>query len=347
VSHFSKPGCSRRRALRALLALAVAGGASRYPARADETIKVRLGTLAPRGSFYHHVLQEMAEKWRQAQGAGASFTIFTDGTQGGEADMVRRMRIGQLNAALITVVGLMQIERSAAALQVMPLVFRNWEELDFVREKITAKLDQRMLEKGFVVLFWGDAGWVRYFSREPARRPEDFKNRKIFAWAGDNDQIQVMKALGYQPVPLETADILPGLQTGLINVVPSATYYALAGQFNTIAHYMLDLRWVPIVGAAVVTRQVWDAMSPAGREQLLAAARVAGPQMRSHARKEDDEAVEAMKKRGLVVHTPTSEEEAEWRRTVEQAYPRIRGTLVPADAFDEVIALLREYRNQQ
>jgi len=287
----------------------------------------------------------MAEKWRQAQGGGATFTIFTDGTQGGEADMVRRMRIGQLNAALITVVGLMQIERSVAALQVMPLVFRNWEELDFVRERITARFEQRMLEKGFVVLFWGDAGWVRYFSKEPAHRPEDFKSRKIFAWAGDNDQVQLMKTLGYQPVPLETADILPALQTGLINVVPSGTYYALAGQFNTIAHYMLDLRWVPIVGAAVVTRTVWDAMSPAGREQLMAAARVAGPQVRAHARKEDDEAIEAMKKRGLNVYAPSAEEEAEWRRAVEQAYPRIRGTLVPADAFDEVMILLREYRS--
>lgn len=153
MSHFIKPGCSRRRVLRALFALAVAGRASPRPARADDAIRIKLGTLAPRGSFYHRVLQEMAEKWRQAQGASASFTIFTDGTQGGEADMVRRMRIGQLNAALITVVGLMQIERSVAALQVMPLVFRNWEELDFVREKITARLDQRMLEKGFVVLF--------------------------------------------------------------------------------------------------------------------------------------------------------------------------------------------------
>ncbi|HXX11865.1 MAG TPA: TRAP transporter substrate-binding protein DctP [Burkholderiales bacterium] len=344
MSPLSPLGCSRRTLLRAGLTVAVAGAVS-LPARADEAVRVRLGTLAPRGSFYHRALQEMAEKWRQAQGGGATFTIFTDGTQGGEADMVRRMRIGQLNAALITVVGLMQIERSVAALQVMPLVFRNWEELDFVRERITARFEQRMLEKGFVVLFWGDAGWVRYFSKEPAHRPEDFKSRKIFAWAGDNDQVQLMKTLGYQPVPLETADILPALQTGLINVVPSGTYYALAGQFNTIAHYMLDLRWVPIVGAAVVTRTVWDAMSPAGREQLMAAARVAGPQVRAHARKEDDEAIEAMKKRGLNVYAPSAEEEAEWRRAVEQAYPRIRGTLVPADAFDEVMVLLREYRS--
>src|SRR5690242_993179 len=102
-------------------------------AHAQEPVKIRLGTLAPKGSSYHRVLQEMGERWRQAQGAGSTFTVFTDGTQGGEADMVRRMRVGQLNAALISVVGLMEIDRSVAALQYMPMVFHDWNEMDAVR----------------------------------------------------------------------------------------------------------------------------------------------------------------------------------------------------------------------
>src|SRR5690242_16149015 len=113
-------------------------------ARAQEPIKIRLGTLAPKGSSYHRALQEMGEKWRQAQGANSTFTIFTDGTQGGEADMVRRMRVGQLNAALISVVGLMEIDRSTAALQYMPMVFHDWNEMDAVREKVHGTLEQRL-----------------------------------------------------------------------------------------------------------------------------------------------------------------------------------------------------------
>ncbi len=70
------------------------------------------------------------------------------------------------------------------------------------------------------MLFWGDAGWVRFFSKEPVLHPADLKKLKLFVWAGDNQQVDIMKALGYQPVPLETGDILPGLQTGLIDAVP-------------------------------------------------------------------------------------------------------------------------------
>jgi hypothetical protein len=61
---------------------------------------------------------------------------------------------------------------------------------------------------GFVVLAWGDAGWVRFFSKEPAVRPDDYKRMKFFAWGSEPDQQAIMKSLGYTPVPLETTDIL-------------------------------------------------------------------------------------------------------------------------------------------
>ncbi len=313
---------------------------------AQEPVKIRLGTLAPKGSSYHRVLQEMGEKWRQAQGAGSTFTVFTDGTQGGEADMVRRMRVGQLNAALVSVVGLMEIDRSTAALQYMPMVFHDSGELDAVREKLHGTLEQRLLEKGFVVLFWAEGGWARFFSKAPASTPEDFKKTKMFVWSGDNDQVDLMKAMGYQPVPLETADILPGLQTGLITAVPSAPFYALAGQFDSVAKHMLDLKWVPVTGATVITKKVWDQLSPAGRDQLRIAADAAGVKVRERARQEDLEAVEAMKKRGLIVHPVTPELEADWRRMAEAAYPKLRGTMVPAEMFDQVRAIVTEYRKQ-
>ena len=325
-------------------AIAWALGGVMASAAGQEPVKIRLGTLAPKGSVYHRALQEMGEKWRQAQGAGSAFIVYTDGTQGGEADMVRRMRVGQLNAAMISVVGLMEIDRSVTALQYMPMVFHDWAEVDYVREKLHGELERRLLDKGFVVLFWGDVGWARYFSKEAELTPDDFKKTKLFVWSGDNDQVDLMKALGYQPVPLETADILPGLQTGLITAVPVSAYYALAGQFDTVAKHMLDLKWVPVVGATVITRKVWDQMAPAAREQLKLAGNAAGIKVRERARQEDLDAIEAMKKRGLIVHPVTPELEADWRRMAEAAYPKLRGTMVPAEIFDQVRATVAEYR---
>ena len=81
------------------------------PARADN-VSLRVGTLAPKNSLYHRQLLEMGEAWRAAQGEGSKYLVYPDGSQGGEAEMARRMRIGQLQGALLSVVGLREIEPS-------------------------------------------------------------------------------------------------------------------------------------------------------------------------------------------------------------------------------------------
>jgi TRAP-type C4-dicarboxylate transport system substrate-binding protein len=332
--------------LSSLVAALLVGSLSPLPAAAQEPVKIRLGTLAPKGSSYHRALQEMAEKWRAAAGGGSSFIIYTDGTQGGEADMVRRMRVGQLNGALLSGLGMAEIDNGIGAMQFIPMLFRDWAEVDFARERVRATLEKRMLERGFVVLFWGDAGWVRYFAEEPSVRPEDFKRAKMWVNASDTRQSDLMKSLGYQPVPLEIADILPGLQTGLITALPMGTFYALAGQFDTVAKHMLDLRWAPLLGGAVVTKKAWDAMTPAARDALRVAADQAGAKIRERGRQEDQEAIEAMKKRGLTVHPATPEIQAEWRKLAEGVYPRIRNEWVPPEIFDQVHAAVQDYRKQ-
>lgn len=309
-----------------------------------QTVQLRMGTVVPKNSLYHQKLMEMGEAWRTAQGGNARFVVFTDGSQGGEAELARRMRIGQLQGALMSVVGLREIEPSIAALQNLPLLFRSWDEVDHVREKMRPAMEKRFLERGFVVLGWGDAGWVRFFSKEAALRPDDFKRMKFFAWGSEPEQQAIMKSLGYTPVPLETADVLPSLQTGMINVIPATPYFALASQIYGTATNMLDINWAPIVGAVVVSKTAWDGMSPAAQQALRTAGDKAGQQMRAKARQEVDEAVAAMKKRGLTVNTPNAEQMREWTTLAEKLYPRIRGTMVPAETFDEVFFHLKAYR---
>jgi len=311
---------------------------------AESTSRVKLATLAPRGTSFHQILQTMGEEWKRAPGGGVNLTIYTDGTMGGEADMVRRMRAGQIQAAMLSVAGLAEIDDSVRALQNMPMMFRSLEELDYIREKLRPDLERRFKEKGFVVLFWGDAGWVRFFSKHPALTPEDYKKLKMFVWSGDNNQIDLMKAAGYRPVPLEYTNTLTGLQTGLIEAVPTTPFYALAGQFYGPASHMLELNWAPLVGGTVITKKVWDGLTPETREALLKAATSAGERVKTRSRAESAESVEAMKKRGLTVHPVSPELETAWRTFAEGIYPKIRGTIVPANMFDEVQRLLKEQR---
>jgi TRAP-type transport system periplasmic protein len=305
----------------------------------------RIGTLAPKNSLYHRQLLEIGEAWRAAQGGQAKFVVFPDGSQGGEVELARRMRIGQLQGALLSIVGLSEIEPSINALQSIPLLFKTWEEVDYVREKMRSAMEKKFLDRGFIVLAWGDAGWVRFFSKDPLMRPDDFKKMKFFSFAGENEQQEIMKSLGFTPVPLETADILPSIQTGMINVVPSTPYFALATQIYGKVPNMLEINWAPVVGALVVTQKAWNEMSPAGQQALRSSGEKAGIQIRNKARQEVDEAVQAMAKRGLLIHKPNAEQLKEWQELADKLYPRIRGTLVPAETFDEVMQHLKAYRS--
>ena len=307
--------------------------------------QLRIGSLVPKNSVYHRQLMELGEVWKKGQEGSPRFAVFTDGSQGGEAEMTRRMRIGQLQGALLSVVGLREIEPSVAALQAMPLLFKSWEEVDYVREKMRAAMEKKFADKGFVVLSWGDAGWVRFFSKEPAVRPDDYKKMKFFAWGAEADQQAIMKSLGYTPVPLEPTDILPAIQTGMISVVPSTPYFALATQIYNTAPYMLEINWAPIVGALVVTQKTWSDMTPESQAAMRSASEKAGAVIRAQARKEVDEAVDAMKMRGLKVTHPTTEQMQEWNALADSLYPRIRGTMVPAETFDEVMMHLKAYRS--
>jgi TRAP-type C4-dicarboxylate transport system substrate-binding protein len=106
-----------------------------------------------------------------------------------------------------------------------------------------------------------------------------------------------MRALGYHPVPRETADILPGLKTDLINAIPLPPNQAMLGQCYTVAKHMLDMKWTVLSGATIIRKDTWDKIAPDVQKQLRAAADVAGAKIRASDRKEDNESIAAMQKK--------------------------------------------------
>jgi TRAP-type C4-dicarboxylate transport system substrate-binding protein len=328
-----------------MLPLAAAALLAAGAARAIDPPVIKMASVAPKGSIYHRVLQEIGEAYRVSRGGQGRVIVYTDSVQGTESDTVRRMRVGQLDASMLTIVGLSEIDPSVAALQFMPMMFRSWEEVDHVREQLRPILEEKLAAKGFSVLFWGEVGWVQFFSKDRIATPEEFKRARIFVWAGDSAQVGLMKSLGYQPVPLQITDIVPGLETGMIDAVPVAPMWSLVGQFDRVARHMLPVKWVPIVGATVMRRTTLEGLSPTSREALLKAAQGAGEKLRTHRTSQDEEAIRAMRDRGLVVQPLTPELERAWLDVAERSWPLVRGSLVPAETFDRVQQILAEFRS--
>jgi len=306
--------------------------------------RVKLATLAPKGTSFHLILQEMGQAWRAAPDGGVRLTIFTDGTMGGEADVVRRMGLGQLQAGLLTTSGLTDISDKVSGLQNIPVAYRSYGEVEYVRERLGPVYAEVLREKGFVVLGWFDSGWVQIFSKERLERPDDMKGGKVFVVPGSPGTLEVARSIGTQPVELEPTDVLVSLQTGLVNIAPAPPIYALAAQFYQPAPFMLDVNWVPLSGAIVMSNKTWDRLSEAQRSVVRESAEAACVKLTERARVEMQESVDAMVKRGLEVVRPEGEQREAWMAFGESLHPQIRGGVVPAAEFDEIMRLLAEYR---
>ena len=313
-----------------------------------ETTEIKLATILPRGVGQDFILRKLAEDWKKASGGTVELKLAPGAQKDGEAGIVKKLNSKNYQAGLLSAVGLSEIEKDVTALQLMPLVFRDWDEVDFVRERIRGRLEDRLRAKGFIVLFWADSGWVNFFSKEEMTTPANFKTSKMFCWAGSAAQVEIMKSLGYHPMALETDNIHPSFASGMIDSAPLTPAFAMGFQIPTVAHYVLDVNWGPIVGAAIIRQDVWEKIPRELQKTLLSLCDKAAVDIRAEGRRFHKEALATLRKGPKTqVHTLTAEERRQWDALAVELGPKVRGKLVPDQIYDEVQQLLKEFRAPQ
>ena len=310
------------------------------------TIVVNMGTLAPEGTAWHDALLQMKLDWNRISRGRVVLRIFPSGVQGDENTMIRKMRIGQLQAVAVSGNGLSRIEPAISCLQI-PLMLDSYEELDYVRDRLAPQLEGMLEQKGFKILNWADGGWVRFFTKRPASTLDDIRDMKLLISAGDPDTEILYKYFGFRVVPLPYTEVLTALQTGLIEAVQGPPLYAMVEQWFGLATNMTEVKWSPLVGATVISNRVWERIPANMRPELLEAARTAGRRLLTEIRQLNEDAVPAMTKRGLNVVKPDTAALVSWSFEAKNAYPKLRGDYVSADLFDEVERLRNEFRSQQ
>jgi len=317
-----------------------------------QDVNIIMATLAPAGSPWCQVLEKMGAEWKRISNGRVRLSIRAGGTVGDEPDSVKRLRIHSIQAVALSGAGMGGIEPGVAALQI-PMMFDSYEELDYVRDRIAPKLEKRMEANGFIVLNWGDAGWVHFFSNKEVSRLDDLRKLKLFTWAGDADEVELWKTNGFHAVPLAATDIGQGLMTGLIDAVPTTPLYAETSHIFETAKYMCDVKWAPLVGATIIEKVTWEKIPADQRVEMLKAAQDSGQALRDGIRGMGDRAIATMTQgqpgkrssRLMVVHADAATV-ADWRKQAEAVYPKLKGKMIPADLFDEVQKLHEEYKTK-
>jgi TRAP-type C4-dicarboxylate transport system substrate-binding protein len=312
----------------AALALALATGAR------AQVVTLKLGTLAPQGSTWYDLLKEMAQRWEQASGGQVKLRIYAGGAQGSEGDMVRKMGIGQLQAASISNVGMHDVIPEPQALSV-PFLFDSEAQMDCAFAKVRPQIEAALEKRGLVAIQWSRIGAIHLFCDAPHKTPADTAGARIWAWEGDPKSVEAFRAAGLTPVVLSATDIVPSLQTGMIDCIPNVPLYVLTAHLYEKASYMMDQPWSWLVGATLVRKEAWEKIPADTRAKLLQIAQDLGKKVDDEVRRLNVDAVAAMQKQGLKT---VPGDRASWRVAMERTWPVVRGGVVPAPFFDQVKA---------
>ncbi len=313
---------------------------------ADAQVTVKLATLVPKDSAWHQILLEGVAKWHKLSGGKVRVIVYPGGTQGDDPDVVRKMNLRTLDAALLTSVGVAEIDKSIYALSV-PMMYEDYDEVYAVLEKMRPRLESSIESKGFIVLNWMDAGWLHFFAKKPVATPDDLKRLVLFQWAGDPNSLEIWQRAGFNPRPGASTELATGLQTGLYEAFVASPQIAVVTGYYENAKNMTDLKWALLLGATVIRKEVWNRIPSDLKPGLIEAMREAGAKLRSDIRQSTNRDIQSMKTRGLTVVPVDVRTLQMWRAAVDMAKPSIRGGFAPADAYDEALKYRDDYRKQK
>ncbi len=311
-------------------------------ATAADALGLKLGSIAPKGSPWETALRRLSAEWARISDGAVTIQVYPAGAAGDESDMIRKMRIGQIQAALLTVSGLQQIWNGVKVLS-YPLFVRDDAEFQYVMEHLWPLVDREMEARGFKVVFWSPGGWMYFFTRLPVSRPDDLRRQKIWVW-GDPDEILAWQSMGFQVVPLSSLDVMTSLSGGMIDGMVTSPLVAASNQWFGVASNMAGLRLSPLWGAMVIPLRTWEAVPAGLRPRLLEAAGKAAAELAPEIGKADEAAIGVMRKYGLVVSEVPPAARAEWEDVVGRGLTFLEGTAYDRAAIAAARKIIADYR---
>ncbi len=305
----------------------------------------RIGSAAPENSPWGRTLNRLAAEWTEMSNGRVRVQVFHNSIAGIEADMVRKMRIGQLQAVVLSSTGLSNFSESLLTLS-MPLLIRTQEEFDHIFPQVEPELREQIREFGFRVMGWSTAGWLYFFSDEEMRVPDDLRTAKLAASPEEMDLVRAYQLMGFQPVPVPYTERLASLVSGLANSYLTVPILAAGFQWFGATPNMLNLRVGPAPGAILMSERAYQRLPADIRDEMMVRAEEIAGSLNDDILELEQTAIETMVDFGLTVHEPTEAEEAVWITELQDSYDVTLGLVFDEEFFRTIQGMLDEFRGR-
>jgi TRAP-type C4-dicarboxylate transport system substrate-binding protein len=325
--------------LGALLAIGLAGVAG-FANAAD----IKIATVAPDGSHWMQQMRKGAAEIQQRTAGRVIIKFYPGGVMGNDAQVLRKIRIGQLQGGALTA-GALGERYAPLNLYGIPLLFRSLDEVDAVRSRLDPIMQKGLEEAGFVSFGFTEGGFANLLSNEPIHGVDDMRRKKVWVPDGDEISFLAMQNLGLSPVVLPVTDVLTGLQTGLIDIAFASPVAALVLQWQTKTKYITELPLSYSMGIFAIERDAYSKLTADDQQVIRDVMSKTMGQLDHEARDDNEHARAVLHQAGLQPVTVDASHIAEWRANVESLYPQLRQRPdIDAAMFDQLLAILAEYR---
>jgi TRAP-type C4-dicarboxylate transport system substrate-binding protein len=315
------------------------------PAFAQRKVTIKLVSLVPENTPWGTLLNRMAAEWAALTGGEVELKIYHN-NKSSEADLIRQLNMNQIQAAMLSTLGMKLISPPVMTLS-CPFLIRNNEELDLVLDSLKPDLEKGIGEKGYITLAWSKIGWVRFFSKSPVFVPADLKKQRLGTSNTETELIDAFRAMGYQIAPVALNQILVSLSGGQIDAVYQSPVNAGGLQIFGLAKNMASIRVAPFLGSIIMNRRGWNAIPERYRPGLMGTVRRVEAELDGSVQALEGEVIDTMLRYGLVINQLSSEQEQLWYADVEKTMPSLAGTIFDRDMYKRIESLLRPLRERR
>ena len=283
---------------------------------AAKTLKI--ATLAPAGTTWMNEMQAGAKLIKERTAGRVKLKFYPGGVMGNDQSVHRKIKIGQLHGGAFTPGGLAQVNTSIQALG-LPMMFKSYDEIDYVRRRMDPVIKQEMESSGFVLLGISEGGFVRILSKRPMQDLESIRDSKVWVPEGDRIGQIIFEALGITPVSLPISDVFTGLQTGLIETVAVNPTAAIAFQWHTSTSYMTEFPITYLIGVIAIQKKAFDQLNAADQGIVREEIGKVFSRLDALNRSDNRAAKEALKNQGISFVTPNPGEIERWKSISDNA----------------------------
>jgi TRAP-type transport system periplasmic protein len=305
---------------------------------------LKIATVSPEGSAWMQRLRAGGREVKARTDGRVDFKFYPGGVMGDDKAVLRKIRLGQLHGAVLTAGGLVQTYEDIQ-LYGLPLVFQSYDEVDFVRERLDPRLMAGLEERGYVSFGFAEVGFAYAMSKRPVRSVADVQAQRVWTPDGDPGSARALQAFGINPIPLSIADVLGGLQTGVINGVAVPPVGAIALQWHTQLDYLMDLPLLYVYGLLAVAERPFARLSE--QDQVIVREVMEGvvDEVNARSRRDHDSAFDALLAQSIERVPPDEERLQEWQSYAKRANAElVSAGLVSAELLDALYELREEFR---